>query len=166
ELLNFARHFGPVKAYSTAGNEHERYNEILVFSNLVKNGKPVGVPISGQYWHTDGQFLREPPSASVLYALVVPPVGGDTCFANMFKAYDALPDATKNALEGRKVLISRAQIAKHVYPERPPMSPQEERVWPDMPQPVVRTHPVSGRKALYVGGAAPWRVEGLADDEA
>jgi len=164
--LAFARRFGRITNYNSAGNQHARYPELLVLSNLKEDGKPIGAPVSGRYWHSDGHYSLEPPSASILYALEVPPVGGETWFANMFAAYDALPEQTKRRLAGLKVIISRVQSRPYNYPERPPVTDEQRASWPDMPQPLVRTHPVSGRKALYVGGNVPWRIEEMPDGEA
>jgi alpha-ketoglutarate-dependent taurine dioxygenase len=163
--LAFAGRFGRIKRYNTASNEHARYPEILVFSNLLMNGGSIGAPMSGQYWHTDGHFLREPPSASILHGLKVPPVGGDTWFANMIKAYEILPSQTKRSIAGRRAIISRAQARMYISPDRGPMSEEERAAWPEVMHPMVRTHPISGRKALYVGGGVPWAIEGMSQDD-
>ncbi|MDP9104822.1 MAG: TauD/TfdA family dioxygenase [Candidatus Eremiobacteraeota bacterium] len=164
EHLAFARRFGRVKRYNTAGNEHARHPEILVFSNLV-DGRCSGAPMSGQYWHTDGHFLPEPPSASILYALEVPPAGGDTWFANMIKAYDALSAEAKRSIAGRRAIISRSRANIHTSPDRGPLSDEERAAWPDVTHPMARTHPISGRKALYVGAGVPWAIEGMSEED-
>jgi alpha-ketoglutarate-dependent taurine dioxygenase len=165
QQLEFARRFGRIMNYIKHGNAHASYPEILVLSNIKENGEPIGAAVSGRYWHSDGHYFREPPAASILYALEVPAKGGDTWFGNMYAAYDALPSETKRRLEGLKVVISRVQSRPYNYPEKPPVTEAERAAWPDMPQPLVRTHPVSGRKALYVGGNVPWRIPGMQDVE-
>ena len=163
--LEFARRFGPLLNYASASNMHENFPEILILSNLKKGKQPLGSPISGRYWHTDGHYLKEPPSASVLYAIETPDNGGDTWFSNMFAAYEALPSEMKAELEGLEVVISRVQSRPYNYPDRPPPTDIQKADWPDMPHPLVRTHPISGRKALYVGGNVPWRIVGMDDSK-
>ena len=165
QQLDFARRFGPITTYSKPENRHPAHPDVLILSNLGADGQPTGASASGRYWHTDGHYMREPPAASLLYSVEVPPGGGDTWFANMQAAYDALPEELKKRLEGLKVIISRVQSRPYNYPERPPVTKEQQAAWPDMPQPLVRTHPVTGRKALYVGGNVPWRIEGMSDDE-
>lgn len=165
EQIRFTRRFGEVVSYTRSENALRDHPEVLVLSNLRDGGKPVGSPASGRYWHSDGHYLREPPAGSLLLAIEVPPSGGDTWFSNMQAAYEALPDATKRDLQGLRVVISRVQSRPYNYPNKPPVTEAERAAWPDMPQPLVRTHPVSGRKALYVGGNVPWRIEGMPVDE-
>jgi alpha-ketoglutarate-dependent taurine dioxygenase len=162
--VSFTRRFGEVTAYTRpqfAGD----LPEILVLSNITQNGRLIGSPVSGRVWHTDGHYLEKPPAGSMLYAIEVPPVGGDTWFANMLEAYAALPETTKRLLTGLKVIISRVQSRPYNYPDRPAVTADEKAAWIDMPQPMVRTHPVSGRKALYTGGNVPWRIEGMSEEE-
>lgn len=163
--LEFAHRFGAIKNYVKAGNSHQEFPAVLVLSNLKQEGRPLGAPVSGRYWHTDGHYFREPPSASILHAIETPERGGETRFANMFAAYEALPEETKRRIEGLKVVISRVQSRPYNYPDRPPVSDADRAAWPDMPQPIVRTHPVSGRRALYVGGNVPWKIEGMPEAE-
>jgi alpha-ketoglutarate-dependent taurine dioxygenase len=165
EQIAFTSRFGEIASYTRPQFGIPGYPEILVLSNVQKDGKPVGSPYSGRVWHTDGHYLDAPPAGSLLYALEVPPDGGDTWFANMFAAYDALSPALKARIEGLQAVISRVQSRPYNYPERPPVTEQEREEWVDMPQPLVRTHPVSGRKALYAGGNVPWRILGLPEAE-
>ena len=113
--------------------------------------------IPGEGWHTDHSNDRKPPKATVLHAIQLPGSGGDTQYANMADAYDALPDRTKQRLDGL--------MAIHVYQSshstRKLMSlaaPNQERVPNAVLHPVVRTHPETGRKALYIN---PIRIEGI-----
>lgn len=163
--IEFTRKFGEIVSYTRkefAGSEED---SILVLSNITKDGKLIGSPVSGRVWHSDGHYLEEPPAGSMLYAIETPPVGGDTMFANMFAAYEDLPSATKERIEGLRVVISRVQSRPYNYPDRPPPTEAERAEWIDVSQPMVRTHPVNGRKALYVGGNVPWRIEGMDEEE-
>jgi len=165
DLVRVTRLFGEPLVYTRAENELRGHPEVLVLSNLKQNGRPIGSPASGRYWHTDGHFLQVPPAASLLYAMEVPPVGGDTHFASMVAAYAALPDMVRLRINGRRVIISRVQSRPYNYPSKPPVTDAERAAWPDMPQPLVRTHPETGRRALYVGGNVPWRIEGMPEEE-
>lgn len=159
--IAFTKRFGEVVRYTRDEFSESQWPEILVLSNIRRDGKLIGTPVSGRVWHTDGHYLDEPPAGSMLHAIEVPPVGGDTWFANMFAAYDALPAVTKARIEDARVVISRARSRPYNYPDRPPPTPAEVAAWPDVSQPMVRRHDVSGRRAVYAGGSVPWRIEGM-----
>ncbi|WP_447895004.1 TauD/TfdA dioxygenase family protein [Vreelandella sp. GE22] len=165
QQLEFSRNFGELVSYTRSQFSEKTQPEILILSNITNNGKLIGSPVSGRVWHTDGHYLEVPPAGSMLHALETPPEGGDTWFANMFAAYEALPEAVKHRIEHLKVVISRAQSRPYNYPDRPAPSEQELAEWVDVAQPLVRRHEVSGRKALYAGGNVPWRIEGLPLEE-
>ena len=118
-------------------------------------GKPATF---GGNWHTDDSYMAVPCAATLLYGAVVPPSGGDTAFANMRMAYAVLPDETKARIAGLK--------AVHTYQSRRNLSPvpertaEEEARTPPVTHPVVRTHPETGRKALYLN---PNRIDRIAD---
>jgi taurine dioxygenase/putative 2-oxoglutarate oxygenase len=101
----------------------------------------------------------------MLHAIEIPPTGGDTWFANMAAAYDALPTVTKEKIADLQVVISRVQSRPYNYPDRPAPTAAERAEWLDVPQPIVRVHEVSGRKTVYAGGNVPWRVVGMTEDE-
>ncbi len=157
----FTRRFGEVVSYTRTQFSEQEQPEILVLSNIRQDGKLIGSPVSGRVWHSDGHFLTDPPAGSMLYAIEVPPTGGDTWFANMVAAYEALPAVTRHRIEGLEVVISRLRSRPYNYPDRPPPTPQERADWVDVTHPLVRTHEVSGRKALYSGGNVPWRITGM-----
>jgi len=166
QQIAFTRCFGEIVTYyDPTENPHPDHPEVMVLSNLNAEGKPSGKSTSAYLWHSDGHYLREPPLGSVLYGVEVPPEGGDTWFANMQAAYDALPQAMKDRLDGLTVIISRVQSRPYNFPNKPPVTPEQRAAWPDMPQPLVRAHPVSGRKALYIGSNVPWRIAGMPDEE-
>ncbi|WKU04455.1 TauD/TfdA family dioxygenase [Micromonospora sp. HUAS LYJ1] len=163
--IAFTRRFGEVFCYTRSQFNDIEHPEILLLSNLTRDGKPIGSAYSGRVWHTDGHYLTSPPVGSMLYAIEVPPVGGDTWYANMYAAYAALPQRVKERIEDLRVVISRVQSRPYNYPDRPAPTEQERAEWVDVSHPVVRRHEVSGRKALYVGGNVPWRIEGMPEDE-
>ena len=80
--------------------------EILTVSNIIENGKPVGLGDAGKYWHSDISYKALPSLGSLLHAQELPSEGGDTLFANMHLAYDTLPEALRNAVEGRRAVHS------------------------------------------------------------
>ena len=162
--IAFASQFGPVE--SSAAKLRQRdikhrlaANEIADISNLDSEGKVLQPEarrrldwLGNRLWHTDASFRRVPGALSLLYAHIVPPEGGETEFADMRAAYDALPDRTKKELEGlvaeHSIWRSREQLGVVKYSE------EELASLPPVPQRVVRTHPGSGRKTLYVASHA------------
>jgi len=121
----------------------------------------------GGIWHSDTTYLDEPPMGSMLLAREIPPYGGDTLFASQYAAYDALSDTMKRMLEGLKGISSsaKADVSKtredRIKSDGKDSAPKEYRV----AHPVVRTHPETGRKALYVNIAHTCGIEGLSDEE-
>jgi taurine dioxygenase len=111
-------------------------------------------------WHTDGAYDREPFKATQLYALAVPSTGGDTLFASMYAAYDALPPRLKQRLEGRLGAFTYGGRRKATALLNP-----EDREWTPVFHPIIRTHPETGRKGLYFDPGKILRIEGLEDSE-
>jgi taurine dioxygenase len=141
---------------------------ISVISNIVENGVAIGA--LGAYesiWHTDMSYNPEPPSASALYAIEVPPAGGDTGFANMYLAYETLPRDLRPRVEGR---FCRHDASRNSAGElrRGYSEVTDPRRAPGADHPIVRTHPITGRKALFLGRRRNAYIEGLelADSEA
>jgi taurine dioxygenase/putative 2-oxoglutarate oxygenase len=165
QQIAFTQKLGEVVSYTRKQFSDHESPELLILSNITKDGKLIGSPVSGRVWHTDGHYLVDPPAGSVLYAVETPPLGGDTAFANMFAAYEELPEVTKQRISDLKVVISRVQSRPYNYPDRPPPTDEERAEWLDVPQPMVLTHSESGRKALYAGGNVPWRIVGMDESE-
>jgi len=146
EQFRFAANFGPVEAHGGHRGERKRYGVAHVMSNLDDSGRPrLRVSKAANYhWHTDKPYHPTPPLLTTLYAVQLPPEGGDTEFANMTLAYEALPDATKRRLDGLRVVFR----------------PAFDAALPGADHPIVRTHPDTGCKALYIGNHST-RVLGL-----
>lgn len=171
ELLAFSRRFGELdppgpNPYGEPFNK--AYPEINVISNVVENGKPIGGLGDGEaVWHADMTYIAVPPKAAILHALEVPPEGGNTYFADMFAAYEALPEALKDAAEGRVTVhdASRnsAGMLRKGYKE---VADVRETV--GARHPLVRTDRGTGRKALFLGRRPNSYVIGMsvADSEA
>lgn len=166
EQIAFSKNFGEIEMHTLSDYHMPGKPEIFINSNVVVNGKPVGAQKSGRFWHSDSQFLAVPSSATLLFAREVPPVEGDTLYANMYRAYEELPAAMKKRIEGLKATYSRVKAWEIGYKNRAPMTPEQKARFPDVTHPIVRTHPETGRRALYIGA---WeervRIEGLPADE-
>jgi taurine dioxygenase len=134
--------------------------EIYVFGNTRKEGNPSG----GRYWHSDQSYLPNPSRAGLMYAVEVPAEGGDTLFADMYAAYEALDAATRARIDG---LTATHSWYKMKSPERIAVldAAQKARLGGAV-HPVVRVHPATGRKALFVNEGFTARIDGLPEDEA
>ena len=143
----------------------EGVKELTVVSNIVKDGKPIGLVDAGALWHTDGSYLERPDMYTVLYSVQIPqrdgqPLG-DTLFLSTPAAYEALPDATKRRIEHAKAVHS---LAHHIEKKKeanfraPPVAKNAK---PDVVHPMVRTHPVTGRKCIYATEGHTKEVVGL-----
>jgi alpha-ketoglutarate-dependent taurine dioxygenase len=166
ELIAFCRRLGELDAHDQPQYCLAGYPEIALVSNVKEGDRYVGAPKAGRHWHSDGQYLRRPPSGSLLWAKEVPPAEGNTCFANMIAAYRALDSAMQRRITGLKINFSRVRAYALYHPERPPLTDAEKANLPDVQHPIVRTHPETGHKALYVGGEQHGgTVIGLPPDE-
>ncbi len=164
DLIAFSRRFGELDLAPIQENGRrfvDGHPEIYVVSNVVENGVAIGSLGAGEaVWHTDMSYLEDPPKASMLYAIEVPPEGGNTGFTSMYRAYEALPEALKRRLSGRRVkhdgtFNSGGYVRQGVTPTDDP------REAPGMYHPIVCTHPETGRKGLYLGRRRNAYVEGL-----
>jgi len=169
DQIRFARHFGPLQKRTRppeAINEygHTKYPELtMLVSNIRDNGKLIGsLPDGEMHFHSDQCYLEKPAAGTFLYAIEVPSAGGDTLFLNMYKAYETLPAEVKARIDGRKALnaylydsttrsVNGAKVDFTAHPHHM--------------QPIVRTHPATKRKALYVNRLMTFTVEGLDDDD-
>jgi taurine dioxygenase len=160
EQVAFSRRFGDLLEHPF-GPIHSEHPEIIVLDQA----RPVGE--GTDIWHSDTTYMPEPPMGSVLRAVQVPKVGGDTCFANMVAAYDALSSAMQETLEGLRAVHDIAvPVARALRFGSSKLSVEEARAqWPPLSHPVVRTHPVTGHKALYVNRNATTHIEGLSERE-
>ena len=157
-LVRFTSRFGELEEAPLFQGRRfvDAHPEVMIVSNVVVGGRELGsLGNSEAFWHSDLNFVEQPPDASCLYALEVPPTGGDTGFANMYVAFETLPADLAAAIDGRQILHdARFNSAGYL---------REIRV-PDTLHPIVRTHPETGRKALYLGRRANARIDGLTTD--
>jgi taurine dioxygenase len=156
-FIELARRFGeiePPEAHTrTAEMTVPGFPEMSIISNLIEDGVAKGEAGDGELrWHTDHGFMEQPVALSMLLARALPSAGGDTSFANMYEAYEALPEALKRRIDGLKVKHqgSHSSTGKR-RPGWQHLESDDPRDLPGALHPIVRTHPESGRKGLYLG---------------
>ena len=164
DFLRYSRRFGVVRPHPSKMTRHPDYPEITMLG--INKFGPDGALNMAIYrrgaedWHTDGAYDEEPFKATQLYALAVPSRGGDTLFASMYAAYEALPSRLKERLDGRKGTFTyggRRQATALLN--------EEDRAWTPVMHPIIRTHPETGRKALYVNVAHTARFADMTEEE-
>lgn len=151
QQYDFTLNFGEIEEHVGRHGSGEKYPLVHTVTNLDEaTGKPTETPHThGNYfWHTDKSYHAVPSLLTMLHAIRTPPEGGDTLFANMALAYDALPDAEKQALQGRRCIHSWEASRKNTGNK--PATEQQKRERPPVSHPLVRTH-ANGRKSLYLG---------------
>jgi len=150
QQIAFSRRFGDLQIHVLDQYRHPRYPEIYVLSNVDKTGKTTGThPDKGTLvWHSDLSFQRRPALATILYGIEVPRAGGDTLYADMYAAYEALDDKTKARLSTLTAIHDLD--ASRMRAGEPPMTARQRAETPPVEHPVVRTHPDTGRKILYI----------------
>jgi len=164
DLIAFSRRFGDLDwapVQETGRRFVEGRPEIYVVSNVVENGTPIGSLGAGEaLWHTDMSYLEDPPKASMLHALEIPPAGGDTYFCNMYCAYESLPEALKQRISSLRLkhdatYNSGGYVRLGVTATDNPISS------PGVYHPIVCTHPETKRAALYLGRRRNAYIDGL-----
>ncbi len=169
EFLGFAKQFGKPEPHVIDQFHHPEHTDILILSNVQKDGKPVGLADAGTYFHTDYSYLDVPARATTLYSIQVPKKGGDTLFADQYAAYDDLPGSMKGRIENL--------IALHHYGNRDDrdkssrtvasvLTEDQEQKMAWVRHPVARRHPITGRKALYAVSGSSFGIEGMPENEA
>jgi taurine dioxygenase len=167
--IRFSARFGELRKLKL-DQLHAQHPQIFIVSNIVEDGKHIGAYDAGLFWHTDGAYLKNPHAISALRALEVPVqegrVLGDTVFASMSAAYNALSESMKKRLEGLQALqsiIHRHQ--KTVESGRKKEYNAAVKADPEAVHPVVRVHPITKRKCLYVSEGYTVKILGLPEDE-
>ncbi|MFO1056026.1 MAG: TauD/TfdA family dioxygenase [Dongiaceae bacterium] len=191
QFVAFCRGLGELEPFFIGAYSLPECPEIYVLSNVRRDGTPIGRDGAGTHWHSDHTFHRAPASVTLLYAAAVPRQGGDTLFVDMARAYDELPEPTRARLAGLRAIHhyrkqeylytaerdlppeQRARIAALQAQRRaeeaaaaPSPSAKRSDSLPDQLHPLVRTHPVTGRKALYLNEAMTVGIEGMPEAEA
>lgn len=173
----YSRRFGPLDRFVLDRFNHKQFPEVFILSNIIEDGVPVGMNEAGRYWHSDMWVTERPPRGSVLHSIEVPHRGdeplGDTCFASTAHAYDTLDEAMKKRIENLSCVFSSAKYADYVgHTKLEGVHGKEiaearkdikDRL---MTHRMVRTHPRTGRKCLYVVEGAISEVIGMPAGEA
>lgn len=184
QQVAFTRRFGVLEQHVRKEHRLEGYPEILIVSNILNGeGKAIGVEDAGRFWHSDLSYKQTPSMLSALYAIEVPvkdgKVLGDTQFSSTTAAYDALPEDMKRKLAGLKNVHSyvfyrnkniQAQKEEQARGERivqeHVLTAEHLAQVPDAEMPIVRTHPVTGKKGLFINEAHTSHIAGLPKAEA
>jgi taurine dioxygenase len=160
----FSRQMGRLEVHIKRDFTLPDIPEVFVLSNIIENGKPIGITNFAESWHADGTQSSNPPVGALLYAVEVPPEGADTQFVNSYLAYEALDPETKAGIEGRSAIHSYHALQAYLYPDKP-LSAEVKAATPDLRQPIVRTHPVTGRRSLLLGAEIVVGIEGYPEPE-
>jgi len=169
--IEFSRRFGELEIHIVKKYLLPGFPEILLISNICDDGgEHIGLADAGFTWHSDTSYRRRPSRCSLLYAKEVPrrdgrPLG-DTVFANAIAAYEALPERMKERLAGLKAIRRYSARRRVADSPRPKLTQEQLEETPDIAHPIVRTHPYTGRKSLYVTAGECIGIEGMPDDEA
>jgi len=170
QLVNFSKLFGeldraPITTVGTGKPYLSEFPEITAISNIVVDGKPIGG--LGSYeaeWHTDMSYKEETPSASLLYSIEIPPSGGDTWFSSMYAAYEALPDDLKRKIASLKCVHDASRNSAGML-RKGFKEVTDPRQTVGAVHPIVRTHPITKRKALFLGRRRNAYIPGLSLEE-
>ena len=166
DLVAFARRWGPTEPHVIDTFHHPADPNILVLSNVVRDGRPEGLADAGSYFHTDYSYLEVPARCTILYALQIPAEKGGTTFANQTRAYDELPEETRARIE--------PLVARHHYGNRDDLdetsrtaasylNPDQKAKVTWVRHRIARAHPRTGRKALYAVSGSSFGIEGMED---
>ncbi len=162
--IDFSRRFGPLDHHPSDDAVLPDFPDVLVLSTKRENGKYIGLPDAGPMWHSDLAYRKQTALGTMLYALETPDVGGDTRFANMYKAYDTLPKHLKDAVEGRRAVFLAGRNNANRSFKRTLNKAQQDKT-PAVAHPFIRTHPETGRKSIFASAQHTIAIEGMAESE-
>jgi taurine dioxygenase len=168
ELADFSARFGKLEINVANAFQEPGIPEVMILSNIVENGRPIGLADAGQDWHTDMSYSRTIALANVLYGVKIPrrdgkPLGS-TEFANMHAAYDGLPAEMRRDLEGMTVLHDFNKFWEMMRSRgspRPPLTEAQKKARPPVSHPIFLTHPITGRRVLYANPGYSVRINEL-----
>jgi alpha-ketoglutarate-dependent taurine dioxygenase len=170
---DFAARFGELEINVAGAYQEPGIPEVMILSNIVKDGRPIGLADAGQDWHTDMSYSRMIAFANVLYALEVPqrngrPLGA-TEFSSMHAAYEGLPENLKTKLDGMTVLHDFNKFWEMMRREkgskRPPLTEAQRKTKPPVSHPILLVHPITGKKVLYANPGYSMRINELPEKE-
>jgi taurine dioxygenase len=168
QQIEFTRRFGPLQTHVLHQFALKEEPQVLIVSNVIENGKPIGLGDAGVFWHSDLSYKERPSLGSLLHAQELPADGGDTLFANQHLAWDTLPEALRSAVDGRRAEHSYVKQYAELQRRnawRPNLSEQQIAQVAPVTHPIVRTHPENGKKALFVSEHFTTRIVDMPEDE-
>jgi taurine dioxygenase len=169
QFLDFGRRFGKAEPHVIDQFHHPEHSDILILSNVKKNGEPTGLADAGTYFHTDYSYLETPARATTLYSIQVPRVGGDTLFANQYAAYDDLSSQMQTTIKDLVALHhygNRDNLVEESRTVASLLTEEQKRKVAWVRHRIARKHPVTGRTALYAVNGTSFGIEGMPEDEA
>ena len=169
QFVAFARRLGPPQPHVIDQFHHPADPNILILSNVKKDGKPTGLQDAGSYFHTDYSYLQVPARATTLYSITVPKVGGHTLFANQQAAYDDLPQSMKARIDPLYAIHhygNRHDADDRSRTAASPLTDEQKAKMPVITHRIARPHPVTGRKSLYAVSGSSFGIVGMPQDEA
>ena len=163
DVVAFSRLFGELEIHVREEYLSSDHPELLIVSNVKKNDEPIGILSDHEVgWHHDQIYLPRPAVGSLLYSVKIPDSGGNTGFCDLAGAYDALPETRKRELEGVRAVHSYEYFNRQW--SEPTNNKQKNRT-PDVIHPLVRTHPISGRKAIYADPGMTAGIDGMTEED-
>ena len=173
QLKAFAQNFGTLEVNVANSYQEPGLPEVMTLSNIVENGKPIGLSDAGQDWHTDMSYSKLIAFVNILYGMQIPHRDGEplgcTEFCNMHAAYEALPQDLKLRLEGMTVLHDFNKFWEMMRREkgssRPPLTEAQRLARPPVSHPIFMVHPISGRKVLYANPGYSIRINEMPQEE-
>jgi taurine dioxygenase len=168
QLVKFTRRFGQLEQHVIKDFALPENPDVFIVSNKKEAGKSLGAIRAGQYWHSDCSYMAKPTSASLLYAVEIPSYGGDTMFTSTARAYEELSDVMKGLISNLSA-VHDYNLAYEQYfsrfSDRPPLSAEQKAKVPPMVHPLVRTHPETGKKVLFVNPGFTRHIVGMTEAE-
>jgi taurine dioxygenase len=169
QFHGFAKRFGKPEPHVISQFHHPEINDILILSNVKKNGEPTGLQDAGTYFHTDYSYLDVPARCTTLYSITVPAVGGETLFANQTAAYEDLSSEMKKRIApllGRHHYGNRDDLDQASRTVASVLSEEQEKKMHWVRHRIARPHPLTGKTALYSVSGSSFGIEGMPDQEA
>ncbi|MFC5497311.1 TauD/TfdA dioxygenase family protein [Caenimonas terrae] len=173
QLRDFAARFGELEINVANAYQEPGLPEVMILSNMVQDGKPLGLADAGQDWHTDMSYSRMIAFTNVLYGLTIPRRDGKTLgnteFCNMHAAYDGLPHEWKTRLEGMTVMHDFNKFWDMMRRERgstrPPLTDAQRAAKPPVSHPIFLTHPITGKRVLYANPGYSVRINEMSQQD-
>ena len=164
QLAAFSACFGELDVHHMTEHVFPHLPQVRVLSNVKMEGKAVGITKGGMHWHSDLSYKPQPAMVTLLYATECPPHGADTQFADMCGAFAALPPEKQSQLRGLRTVHDRNYRYSALYPNRPPLTPEQVAKVPPVEHPLVRVHPATGEPSLFIAKDVVSMIIGMPQD--